>query len=197
MEETNRISYHSDKTACKSSNALNGFSSGLSVKDKSVNSHFDNSDFEAHQHLKLPSPPKSPKSEIVIRNKQNEGQTKNSSAPKEKKGHFFQEQSIGVEKSKSSSVTTSKRITKFTSLYQLQHKACQLVKKRKNYSDKRAPLAKAVVIHSNILSLVTNYEAFNMIDHSLTIKQKLQNKIELREIKMSSILLKMKASKKL
>jgi hypothetical protein len=39
-----------------------------------------------------------------------------------------------------------------------------MVKKRKNKRDKNAPLEKAVKIHSNILTLISNYEALNMYD---------------------------------
>lgn len=73
-----------------------------------------------------------------------------------------------------------------------------MVRNRKQHAaDKRQPVREAVIMHTNILSMIRNYEAFNFLDDSLTTHQKLQNKLELREIKMSSILLRMKANKKL
>lgn len=57
-------------------------------------------------------------------------------------------------------------------------------------------ISKAIKIHTNILKLIKNYEDLNKFDQALTKTMKLQNKLELREIKLSSILLRMKANKK-
>lgn len=45
--------------------------------------------------------------------------------------------------------------------------------------------------------LIKNYEQLNLVDETLTNQQRHKNKLELREIHMSSILLRMKANKKL
>jgi lipopolysaccharide biosynthesis regulator YciM len=71
------------------------------------------------------------------------------------------------------------------------------MKKRKKQQDKKTPLTKVVGIHSNILALIKNYEAFNLLDEAKSIPDKLTDKMELREIKLSSILLRMKAYRKL
>jgi len=83
------------------------------------------------------------------------------------------------------------KICKYNNLYQLQFKARDLMKK-KNKSN----LEKAIKIHTNILNLIKNYEDLNMYDQALSKTMKMQNKMELREIKLSSILLRMKAYKK-
>lgn len=52
-------------------------------------------------------------------------------------------------------------------------------------------------MHTSILKLISNYEALNVVDEAISKAQKMKNKLELREIKLSSILLRIKASKKL
>ena len=83
------------------------------------------------------------------------------------------------------------KIYKYENLYQLQFKARELMKKRSSTN-----ISKAIKIHTNILKLIKNYEDLNKFDQALTKTMKLQNKLELREIKLSSILLRMKANKK-
>ena len=51
-------------------------------------------------------------------------------------------------------------------------------------------------MYTNILQLIKNYENLNLYDEALSKNQKMQNKLELREIKLSSILLRMKIYKK-
>ena len=84
------------------------------------------------------------------------------------------------------------KIYKYQNLYQLQFKAQELTKKRKNKKN----FENAIKIYSNILQLIKNYENLNLYDEALTKGQKMQNKLELREIKLSSILLRMKIYKK-
>jgi len=84
------------------------------------------------------------------------------------------------------------KIYKYQNLYQLQFKAQELTKKRKNKKN----FENAIKIYTNILQLIKNYENLNLYDEALTKGQKMQNKLELREIKLSSILLRMKIYKK-
>lgn len=84
------------------------------------------------------------------------------------------------------------KIYKYQNLYQLQFKAQELTKKRKSKKN----FENAIKIYSNILELIKNYENLNLYDEALTKGQKMQNKLELREIKLSSILLRMKIYKK-
>lgn len=85
------------------------------------------------------------------------------------------------------------KIYKYQNLYQLQFKAQELTKKKKQKSN----YENAIKIYTNILLLIKNYENLNLYDEALTKSQKMQNKLELREIKLSSILLRMKIYKKL
>ena len=117
---------------------------------------------------------------------------KNTSAPKEQKKPYFKTGDITKSYGKSSRPTGD-----YSKLYQLQFKACQLVKNRNNRLEKRSSLEKASQIHSNILILISNYEALNSYDQTLSSSQRQKNKMELREIKLSSILLRMKCYKKL
>lgn len=52
-------------------------------------------------------------------------------------------------------------------------------------------------MHNRILNLTDNYDQLNLVNDSLQHDQKLKNKMELRDIKLSTILLRMKAHKKL
>ena len=56
---------------------------------------------------------------------------------------------------------------------------------------------KSIKIHNRILQLTENYDQLNLVNDSLLHDQKLKNKLELRDIKLSTILLRMKAHKKL
>lgn len=79
----------------------------------------------------------------------------------------------------------------------MQFQASKLAKDRKCRLDKRSCLQEAATLHTTILSLIQAYEALNDSDQLLSPDQKLKHKLELREIKLSSILLRMKCLKKL
>lgn len=58
-------------------------------------------------------------------------------------------------------------------------------------------MLKAISIYNKVCRLIGEYESLNMFDEAVSSGQKTANKMELREIKLSSILLRIKAYKKL
>lgn len=91
----------------------------------------------------------------------------------------------------------SQKKNRFESLYKLQYKACQLLKQKVSKQERKLNLEKAIKMHNRILNLTDNYDQLNLVNDSLQHDQKLKNKMELRDIKLSTILLRMKAHKKL
>ena len=129
------------------------------------------SDVGAQEPIKLTGSILSPRSEIIKRVNKAEGPVKNSSAPKEKKRKKLldEDQSLNPEASRLSSSMT-KKISKYSALYSIQHKACELVRNRKRCTDKRQPVREAVAMHTNILNMIRHYEAFNFLDEDIDAK---------------------------
>ena len=72
-----------------------------------------------------------------------------------------------------------------------------MLKDKRYRHDKRAKLTEAAMIHGNVLTMIGTYEGLNESDASLTKDQKLNFKMELRDIKLSSMMLRLKCNKKL
>lgn len=86
---------------------------------------------------------------------------------------------------------------RYSYLYELQNEAVGLLKDRKYKKDKRGKLDEAAKIHGSILKMVETHEGLNESDSSLTKEIQLNLKMELRDIKLSSMMLRMKCNKKL